>query len=171
MALRPSCRNVEPSDLVLLHPFSYCSYRPLRHVGRHCRCRRLLSVRRQNLLGCDTYRDFTVEYPIFAFPFFLLPRVFATTELAYAGVFVLEMLAVNACLMWSVFRAVESRNGAEQAGRALNWYVLCVSALAPMALGRFDLVPAWLAFLATLAIVRHGRAVRCRNIGRHRLSR
>lgn len=108
--------------------------------------------------GAIPYRDFPIEYPFLALPFFLVPRLFTQTELSYAALFALEMLVINACLMWLVFREVEKRAGAVAARRTLNWYVLCVAVLAPMALGRYDLAPALLAFAAGLSLVRQSYA-------------
>ena len=100
------------------------------------------------LEGQWPYRDFRVEYPVLAIPFFVAPLIFGKTFEVYKYAFVVEMLAFNALAVWLVARHVEQSEGLEQVPARLAWYSLVFVVLCPMNVTRFDLVPMLLAFAA-----------------------
>ena len=100
------------------------------------------------LEGRWPYRDYPVEYPILAIPFFVAPLILGGGFTTYTYAFVVEMLAVNALAVWLVARQVEESEGIERVPSRLAWYSFCFIALCPMIVARFDLVPMLLAFAA-----------------------
>ncbi|HET8628238.1 MAG TPA: glycosyltransferase family 87 protein [Thermomicrobiales bacterium] len=109
--------------------------------------------------GQVPYRDFTVEYPPLATPFFWLPVYLSHDWDSYARAFTAEMLVVELAgtgvALWAVRRF---------APRVPPWGVLLAQPLWLIAVGRgvvfarFDLVPAVLALLAVaLFAARHER--------------
>jgi glycosyl transferase family 87 len=88
--------------------------------------------------GKIPHRDFNLEYPIFAVPFFVLPRLvasdFNTFKLAFAG----QMLIINALTLCLVARSVERRGGTRCVIPALTWYTLFFLLMARFVITRFD---------------------------------
>ena len=95
--------------------------------------------------GQVPYRDFTLEYPPLALPFFLLPRFFTSSPGQYEKVFVLEMFAANAVTIGLVAHRLSGQDVRGAVVRRLVWYTLALLSLCPMAACRFDLlVTAWM---------------------------
>jgi hypothetical protein len=103
------------------------------------------------LQGRIPYRDFAVEYPILAFPLFVLPRLVARTFDAYKPAFALEMLAFDALAVGLLARHIATAEGPDRVLRRLGWYTLCFAALGPLTVSRFDLAPMAIGFAAALA--------------------
>jgi hypothetical protein len=94
------------------------------------------------------YRDFPVEYPALAFPFFVLPRLVAADFGRYKVAFAMEMFAADAVavglLAWQVGRA-------GVLARRLAWWTVTLAVLCPLAVCRFDLLAMAWAFAAATA--------------------
>ncbi len=92
-------------------------------------------------------REVLQEYPLpvlaIMLPQYLLA---ATNALAFAVLFVVSMLAVDAAFTWTLWRT-----GGRARSDALRFWLWFVPAVGPMAYFRFDLVPAMLAGAAVLA--------------------
>jgi hypothetical protein len=101
------------------------------------------------------YRDFPVEYPVLALPFFVAPRLLATEFDRYKVMFALEMLTANAFAL-GLIALWSGRDGTYHvvAGR-LAWLTLAFAVLCPLALCRFDLLAMSWTFAA--AVVWHSR--------------
>lgn len=97
------------------------------------------------------YRDFRIEYPPLAAPFFLLPRLIATSRSGYIMAFAAEMLVFNALLVALVAGFTARREGEQRVAGRLGWMTLCWLALGPFVVGRFDVVPTVLAFASAVA--------------------
>ncbi|MFO0950902.1 MAG: glycosyltransferase 87 family protein [Isosphaeraceae bacterium] len=105
----------------------------------------------RTLGGEVPYRDFPVEYPVLALPFFVAPQLVAPDFETYRWAFALEMLAANAAALALVIGCVgRELNGRELTVR-LAWYSLTLLALCPMALCRFDLLAMAWTFAAACA--------------------
>jgi hypothetical protein len=109
--------------------------------------------------GRVPYRDFVIEYPILAYPLFLLPRLVASSLESYQVAFGAEMLLCDALLVWLVASHVERVGGPERVPGILLWYTLFLAAFGPLPVTRFDLAPTLLAFWAGLTWS-SGRAAR-----------
>ena len=103
----------------------------------------------RTLNGEIPYRGFDVEYPIGALPLFLLPRLFASGDIAYRWAFAFEILLFDAALVWLVAKRGEKTTGA---GRAVFWYSLGLALLGAIPIARFDLAATFLAFAAMMAL-------------------
>lgn len=101
--------------------------------------------------GAVPYRDFLVEYPVFAFPLMLLPRLFAPSFARYQIAFGLEMLLANAATLLLVATQVERAEGARRVPFRLAWYTLFFASLCPVTVCRFDLAAMALTFAAAWA--------------------
>jgi hypothetical protein len=101
--------------------------------------------------GAWPYRDFRVEYPPLAALIFLLPRLVARDRVVYAIIFGCLMFLVNCALVILVAAAVRARQERGVVSARLGWYTACFSALCPLAVVRFDLVPALLCAASLLA--------------------
>lgn len=102
--------------------------------------------------GDVPYRDFAVEYPPLAIPFFVLPRLFTGDLDTYRRAFAAEMFAANAVAVGLVVRWLDRHGGRGDLARRLAWYALVLALLCPLAACRFDLaVGAW-AFAAAYAL-------------------
>jgi hypothetical protein len=88
--------------------------------------------------GKIPHRDFNLEYPIFALPFFVLPRLVSSDFNTFKSLFAGEMLVVNALTVCLVARAVERRSGAQRVLPVLTWYTLFFLLMARFVTTRFD---------------------------------
>jgi Glycosyltransferase family 87 len=90
------------------------------------------------------------EYPLPVMAI-MLPQylIAAMNPLAFAALFVLSMLGVDAVFTWSLWRV-----GGRTRSEAVKFWLWFVPAIGPMAYFRFDLVPAMLAGAAVLAAAR-----------------
>jgi hypothetical protein len=104
----------------------------------------------QMFSGLVPYRDVPVEYPPFAVPAFLLPRIFASTLVPYQIAFAALMFAMNAIIVVLLARHLERTAEPGELRVRLAWYTLFVVLLSRLALSRFDLLPALLAFAAAV---------------------
>jgi hypothetical protein len=96
--------------------------------------------------GQIPYRDYSIEYPIFAFPLFLLPRLLTSNFAYYKVIFGAEVLLFNATAVYLIAHWVERTEGMERVPERLGWYTLFFASLCPLPIGRFDLAPMALAF-------------------------
>jgi hypothetical protein len=92
------------------------------------------------------YRDYRVEYPILAIPFFAAPLSAGSALDRYKYAFVIEMLLVDAALTILVARRVEASIGIEHVPSRLAWYSAYFIALCPLVVLRFDLAATLFAF-------------------------
>ncbi len=90
------------------------------------------------------------EYPLPVLAI-MLPQYLLSifNPLAFAALFVVSMLAVDAVFTWTLWRV-----GARRRTEAVRFWLWFVPAIGPMAYFRFDLVPAMLAGAAVLAAAR-----------------
>jgi hypothetical protein len=100
--------------------------------------------------GFVPYRDYMIEYPIFALPFFLIPRLFTADLTRYAVLFGIEMLLINAATVYLVASHARIREGIKQVPARLIWYTLFFLSLCPLTIARFDLAPMAFAFAAAV---------------------
>ncbi len=98
--------------------------------------------------GQVPYRDFLVEYPILSFPLFLIPRLLTNDFRRYCILFGAEMLLFDLAALVLIARHVAVRGTASHVAAALGWYTLYCVVLSPLVVGRFELAPMVLAFLA-----------------------
>lgn len=102
------------------------------------------------LEGKIPYRDYVMEYPILAFPLFVLPRVFAHDFETYKIAFGVEMLLADAVLVYLVARRVGAREGLARVPARLAWYTVCVLAFGSLTVARFDFAATLLGFAGAL---------------------
>src|SRR5208337_2499460 len=100
--------------------------------------------------GQVPYRDFLLEYPIGSLPQIALPILAGRSVPAYRCAYIAEMLLINALMLQVLAWQVGRREGLAAVPRRLAWYFLCYFFLSRMIVSRIDLVPALLAFLATV---------------------
>jgi hypothetical protein len=113
------------------------------------------------LSGEVPYRDFRVEYPPLALPFFLLPACLSGPDFSlYWTVFGAEMLLLLSANLFLVAWWVRRTEGAEKVAGRMVQATLLFLPLAQLSVTRFDLAPSFLIFGASLAWAS----------GRHRLS-
>jgi hypothetical protein len=98
--------------------------------------------------GLVPYRDYMIEYPVFALPLFLIPRLFVAGWAGYRLLFGIEMLLINAAAVYLVACYVRLKEGIEQVPARLVWYTLFFLSLSPLLIARFDLAPMTFAFAA-----------------------
>jgi hypothetical protein len=99
--------------------------------------------------GRVPYRDFKVEYPPLAIPIWLVPRLLAgPLGTSFGQMLAILMAVVNAAQMLAVSSWIVRRGGMRRLPGRIAWYASCFLALCPVALCRFDLVPALLGFAA-----------------------
>ncbi len=96
------------------------------------------------------YRDFTVEYPLFSLPLFLLPRLVTGEAASYRIAFAIEMLAIQAIVVFLVARHLARADQEDRIPSRLAWTVAFFAALCPLAVTKFDAGPAALALVACL---------------------
>ena len=106
------------------------------------------------LEGRLPYRDYPVEYPPLALPFFLAPLIVGGGFESYKLAFAVEMLIVNAGAVWLLAREVEETEGIARVPGRLAWYSLMFVALCPLIVARFDLAPMLLAFASARWLAR-----------------
>ena len=106
--------------------------------------------------GLVPYRDFAVEYPPAALPFFALPSVARAHGLGgYSGAFEALIWACGAAALLGMASALRSLRAAPQRlGAALAFAALAPLALGAVVLTRFDLWPAALTVGALAAVLR-----------------
>jgi hypothetical protein len=108
--------------------------------------------------GAIPYRDFRIEYPPLAVPLFVLPRLLTQDRVVYAILFGCLMFLLNAAIVVMVAAAVRSTQSSEAAAGRVTWYTVCFCVLCPLAVARFDLLPALLATASVLAWIGGRRA-------------
>ena len=96
------------------------------------------------------YRDFAVEYPILAFPLFLIPRLFASRRDHYRRFFAVEMLLFDAAIVFLIFVRVRNAEGVRPALLRVAWYSLSLAFLWILPISRYDLAPTALAFAGAI---------------------
>lgn len=96
------------------------------------------------------YRDYVIEYPILAFPLFLIPRLLFSNFNAYRIAFGAQMLFFDAVIVAHVARVVAKSEGVGQVPVRLAWYTAFFIAMCPVVVGRYDLAPTALSFIAAL---------------------
>ncbi len=94
------------------------------------------------------YRDYLIEYPVGALPFFLVPRLFAGDVEGYRIAYAVEMLLCNIFTVLLVSRQVKRTEGDSPVPFRLGWYTLFFASLCPLLAGRYDLAPTAMAFAA-----------------------
>jgi hypothetical protein len=102
----------------------------------------------QAIEGKVPYRDYLVEYPILAFPLFLVPRLFVSDFARFCVGFAAEMLLFDVAALVLIARHVAQTEGAERVAGRLAWYTVYCASLAPLVVGRFELAPMVFAFAA-----------------------
>lgn len=101
--------------------------------------------------GQIPYRDDPIEYPILALPFVFLPRLIARTQGRFVIVFAIEMLAFSAALTAIVAGRISKTDPDRAVARRLAWFTAYFACLSPFVIGRYDVVPAFLAFAGAVA--------------------
>jgi uncharacterized membrane protein len=104
------------------------------------------------MLGHLPYRDFAVEYPPLALVFMLLPRLFSASPEVYANLFNAEMLLFDLAGLFIV--AAIARRLDRSLWKTLLVYTLAVAALGPIAVVRYDIIPAFFLLLALFLFIR-----------------
>ncbi len=100
------------------------------------------------LNGEIPYRDYVVEYPIAAFPLFVIPRLFAGAFEGYRTVFMVQMLLFDAAMIVLIALRSSLDHGSSSVPHRLGWFTLYFAILCPLVTGRFDLAPTAIAFAA-----------------------
>ena len=104
------------------------------------------------MLGGEVpYRDFPIEYPPLALPFFLAPAAVVRDLVGFKVAFAAEMLALNALIVLLVAVRVAQREGTGRIPARLAWYTLIVLILSRLIVTRYDSAPTLAAIAATLA--------------------
>lgn len=105
--------------------------------------------------GWIPYKDFSLEYPPLALPFFLLPRLFSQDFNTYLKVYNLEVLAIEFGTL-VVIAKMSSRDpiNDERQVYPLYAYLLLMSSSGQIFLNRYDAVPAFLVALWIYLYVR-----------------
>ena len=102
------------------------------------------------ITGQTPYRDYLIEYPILAFPVFLIPRLFASSFSGYRLAFGVELLLFNGAAVFLVARHVANEEGIARPAAARR-YTSYFASLCPLLMGPYDLAPMAVAFAAALA--------------------
>ena len=102
----------------------------------------------QALSGKIPYRDFVFEYPVLAFPLFLIPRLLTSDFDSYRFAFVVEMFLFDVAAIVLIARHGGETEEVRTVARRLAWYTLYCVLLAPLMIGLYDLAPMVLAFAA-----------------------
>jgi hypothetical protein len=101
--------------------------------------------------GETPYRDFAVEYPILAFPFFLLPRLFVSNYTQFRLALGIEMIAADGVGLYLVARRLLRFETIDTTVRRLCWFSIALALMLPMAVCRFDLAIMTWTFAAATA--------------------
>ncbi|HEU5116476.1 MAG TPA: glycosyltransferase 87 family protein, partial [Isosphaeraceae bacterium] len=103
------------------------------------------------LSGEVPYRDFRVEYPPLALPFFVAPAWLAGGSFSHFWLlFGAEMLLLNAASLAMVAWWVRQTEGSRAALLRMLWATLLFVPLAQLSVSRFDLAPAFILFSAAV---------------------
>ena len=92
------------------------------------------------LQGNLPYRDFSFEYPPFSLLFFILPRLFASTWPAYAVIYQIEVVIVDAIGLFLVY--LIARRLGKAPWKLMTVYTLCILAIGPIVGQQYDIFPA-----------------------------
>ena len=105
--------------------------------------------------GSIPFLHFSLEYPPLAIPCFVVPLLFVEplangvdTSAAYIPAFAVEMMLIDAVVVWLLARAVERTAGRAAVPAALGWYTAYFVVLCPLVVARFDLAATLVAFAA-----------------------
>jgi hypothetical protein len=101
--------------------------------------------------GLIPYRQFTVEYPIAALPFFLLPRIAGPALPTYWVAFAAEILLFNACAVFLSAWWVNRTLGPAEVRGCVAWYTAFFVSLCPLIITKYDAIPMALGFGAACA--------------------
>ena len=121
-------------------------FRPLERVIVFADVPKYFEHANRAMTGQVPYRDDFIEYPVLALPFIFAPRILARSQAGFVAVFAVEMLVFDALLIILVARRVARTLGPELVGASLAWLTAFFTTVSPFAIGRYDLVPAVLAF-------------------------
>ncbi|MFC2027849.1 glycosyltransferase 87 family protein, partial [Chloroflexota bacterium] len=101
--------------------------------------------------GESAYEDFDIEYAPLSLPLFLLPRVFAQSDIDYHIAFAVEMLLFNLIGMWTLWALLKRLK--YSAMIVLSIYTIGLLSLGPTVIDHFDLAAAVLVLLAIWAFI------------------
>jgi len=102
--------------------------------------------------GYYPYRDFSFQYPPFAWVPFLPPRLLSSSETGYILWFILEMFLLDAVIL--VTLAAIARQLGRSTSQVLTHYTVAIMALGPVVTRRFDLFPAALVLISLWAFLK-----------------
>jgi len=97
------------------------------------------------------YQDFDIEYTPLSLPLFLIPRVFAESDIGYHIAFAVEMLLFNLLGMWALWALSKRLEYSEIT--VLSIYTIGLLSLGPTVIDHFDLAAAVLVLLAIWAFI------------------
>ena len=100
------------------------------------------------MAGEVPYRDFLVEYPPLALPFFWLARWLGGGGDGFARVFAGEVLLFHTATLWLVTRQVGRDPATPGLVARLSWFVVYSLLLWPVLLTRYDPIPTFFAYAA-----------------------
>jgi hypothetical protein len=101
--------------------------------------------------GLIPYRDYLVEYPIFAFPLFLIPRLIVPDFRRFVLAFTLELALFNAVAVCLVASWIWRHGETDRVIARLTWYTSFLICLCPLAAYRYDLAPMAISFASCCA--------------------
>ena len=128
---------------------AWCEFGPIGRGAPHHSDVAVPEATAARLLGGEVpYRDFLVEYPPLALPFFWLARWLGGGGDGFARVFAGEVLLFHTATLWLVARQVGRDPAAPGLVAGLTWFVVYSLALWPVLLTRYDPIPTFFAFAA-----------------------